>query len=292
MKLNLRSGKYVLAVSGGVDSMVLLDLLSKQKGLELVVAHFDHGIRANSKLDALLVEKSAKKLGLPFELGHGRLGPKTSEAKARQARYSFLEGVRQKHKAKSVIMAHHQDDLLETAIINLLRGSGWRGLVAIKRNPKITRPLLDFSRKQILNYAKTYQVKWREDPSNDSQKYLRNQVRHQIMSQLKLTQRRELLKIIQATDKNAPNLQATTKFLSGFVKPMADINRREFSALPAQIAEELMCQWLAEANIETDKTTIRRLSLAVKAARGGSKHDIDGHWRLKIGQTVASFEKV
>ena len=121
MKLGyLKPGKYVLAVSGGVDSMTLLDVLSKNTELDLVVAHFNHGIRDDSSEDEKLVLEAARKYNLSVRLGHARLGPKASEADARQARYIFLHSVVRQEDAKALITAHHQDDMLETAILNLL----------------------------------------------------------------------------------------------------------------------------------------------------------------------------
>src|SRR6185436_20114617 len=127
MKISVRPGKYVVAVSGGVDSMVLLDLLRQKPKLELVVAHFDHGIREDSAQDRKLVQRIAKAYGLPFVHAKGNLGPKAGEALAREARYAFLRQVQADHDAKAIITAHHQDDMLKTAIMNLLRGTGRRG---------------------------------------------------------------------------------------------------------------------------------------------------------------------
>ncbi len=107
-------GKYVLAVSGGVDSMTLLHLLSKKPVVELVVAHFDHGIRPDSTEDERLVAETAQEYNLPLEVGHGKLDAGASEKNAREARYQFLESVAKKHTAKGVITAHHQDDLIGT----------------------------------------------------------------------------------------------------------------------------------------------------------------------------------
>src|SRR5258708_37503607 len=101
MKVNTPPGKYILAVSGGVDSMVLLDLLSKKPDVELVVAHFNHGIRADSNLDEELVEKAAQKHGLFHEVGYGKLGAGASEETAREASYKFLKSAARKHKANA-----------------------------------------------------------------------------------------------------------------------------------------------------------------------------------------------
>src|SRR5438445_4950610 len=115
-----KPGSYAVAVSGGVDSVVLLDILAKRDDLELAVAHFDHGIREDSVEDRHFVEGLAKNYGLPFIYEEGSLGPKSSEAEAREARYKFLRQAQKKAGAKAIITAHHQDDLLETAILNML----------------------------------------------------------------------------------------------------------------------------------------------------------------------------
>src|SRR5689334_6585659 len=117
-----KPGHYVVAVSGGVDSMALLHMLNSRPDLKLTVAHFDHGIRDDSAQDLLLVEKVAKSYGRPFVFKAGRLGPDASEAGARTARYRFLRQVLRDCGAKAIITGHHQDDLLETAILNMLRG--------------------------------------------------------------------------------------------------------------------------------------------------------------------------
>src|SRR3989338_6989044 len=108
------------------------------------------------------LKKTAQKYGLPFEVGHGRLGKAASEETARQARYEFLDKVKRKYKADAIITAHHQDDLIETAFLNILRGTGRKGLSSIV-NPKIRRPILNVPKAEILAYAKQHHLKWYED---------------------------------------------------------------------------------------------------------------------------------
>ena len=127
LDITVKPGRYVLAVSGGVDSMVLLNLLQQQPDVQLTIAHFDHGIRTDSADDRRLVQAAARFYGLPVVYHEGQLGADASEATARQARYEFLRTVRLVANAKAIITAHHQDDVLETAILNMLRGTGRRG---------------------------------------------------------------------------------------------------------------------------------------------------------------------
>lgn len=169
--------KYVVAVSGGVDSVVLLHILvSGRFGQhELIVAHFDHGIRPDSMDDAAFVRQLAADYELPFEMRREELGQNASEEKARDRRYAFLRSVAKKHKAK-IMTAHHADDMVETIAINVTRGTGWRGL-AVLDSSDIERPLLDKTKAELLVYAKDHSLTWREDSTNKETKYLRNDLR-------------------------------------------------------------------------------------------------------------------
>lgn len=177
--------KILVAVSGGVDSVVLLDFLvekiCKEKGeawtrKNLIVAHFEHGIRGEeSKQDLKFVEELAAKYGVKFEFEHGNLGENSSEEKARNARYAFLRKIAKRENA-IIFTAHHKNDLAETFALNLARGGGWRA-VACFDSLDIERPFLQFSKLEILKMAKRQGLVWREDSTNLSQKYARNLIR-------------------------------------------------------------------------------------------------------------------
>jgi tRNA(Ile)-lysidine synthetase-like protein len=181
--------KYVVAVSGGVDSVVLLDILSKQPNLELVVAHFDHGVRYDSGIDAIFVAGLAKKYGLPFETKREELGPDVCENVARIRRYKFLRSIAKKHNAQ-LVTAHHSDDVIETIAINLLRGTGWRGLAVLDSD--VIRLLTGLTKPEIIDYAKQNGLVWHEDSTNFENKYLRNRVRHHT-SKLSNDKKKQLL---------------------------------------------------------------------------------------------------
>lgn len=164
----------VVAVSGGVDSVVLLDMMVKQINKPMIVAHFDHGIRPDSREDALFVEALAKSYGLKFETARVELGEDASEALARERRYQFLNSIAKKHRAR-IVTAHHGDDLAETVAINLSRGTGWRGLAVM--DSAVLRPLLHMRKEDIYRYALDNGLEWREDSTNSDDKYLRNKIR-------------------------------------------------------------------------------------------------------------------
>lgn len=171
------ASKYVVAVSGGVDSVVLLDMMAK-KGSDIIVAHFDHGIRPDSASDAEFVRGLAEKYEVPFEMAREELGLTASEELARDRRYAFLNAVAKKHDAR-IMTAHHVDDVIETIAINIVRGTGWRGL-AVLGSPRIERPLLDKTKTEIVEYAQANSLEWREDSTNQDTKYLRNDLRQKL----------------------------------------------------------------------------------------------------------------
>ena len=311
IKLDIPTGKYILAVSGGVDSMTLLHLLvqksqqqatsNKQQAEKnqfpvpssqflLVVAHFNHGIRPDSDKDEELVRKAAKKYQLPFEVGYGKLGSTASEETARKARYRFLEQARDKYQAKAIITAHHQDDLLETAIINIIRGSGRRGLTAISENPDVIRPLLDVPKTKIMSYARRHKLKWREDLTNTDETKLRNYVRRQLVAKLTDEQRIELLKNIHKVAKiGQVENQLIAKISHKLVK-QDKISRSSFSALPIEVGNELVIYWLREREfLAYTSKLVERLNLVIRAARPNTRHKVSKDLELVTDKRLAYF---
>jgi tRNA(Ile)-lysidine synthase len=290
MEVNISAGKYVLAVSGGVDSMALLNLLSKEPNLELVVAHFNHGIRPDSTKDEELVARRAKQLKLPFETGYGHLSKNASEDTARKARYAFLNSVKTKHRADAIITAHHQDDLIETAVLNILRGTGRRGLSAISANKKVLRPLLDIPKVQIIEYAENNNLEWLEDSTNQDTDYLRNYVRIKLMPRLSAQDRENLISNIDKVAKTNRKLDDEIATLSHAIYAKRTINRADFTNLSTDVSSELLTFWLRSENIgEFDRKTISRLNLAVKAAKAGTKHPVKGFNSMVISAEKAEF---
>jgi len=184
LSVKLPKAKYIIAVSGGVDSMVLLDILRRQPDVDLVVAHLNHGIRDDSNLDEELVHHYTMSHNIIFVSKHISLGKGASEEKARKARYSFLRQCRKRFNTKFIVTAQHQDDLVETAIINLLRGTSWRGLAPFTNTKDVLRPLINYKKSELITYAKRHNIPWREDSTNQDQMYLRNYVRRSLLSQV------------------------------------------------------------------------------------------------------------
>lgn len=275
MDLEVTPGRYIVAVSGGVDSMVLLDLLRQKPEVELVVAHFDHGIRSDSIKDRKLVQKTAARHSLPFVYGTGKLGGDTSEAVARKARYDFLDRTKREYGAAAVITAHHQDDVLETAAINLLRGTNRRGLSSLKSDSTIVRPLLAYSKSDLKSYAKKHKVEWLEDSTNASDAYLRNVIRRRFARSLSKERRAKLLTVLKRASTANAKIELLLMAELARITDKDGIRRAEFNKLNHTLAKEIMATWLRQDGIrDYDKKLLERLVVAAKVAKPGNTFDV------------------
>ncbi len=180
---------YLLAVSGGVDSMVLADLF-QVSGFSFHIAHINYHLRnEDSNLDQKLVFDFCEKHKIPFhlyEVSENDNQPENSiQNWARELRYRYFREIKEKENLDYIVTAHHLNDQLETFIINLSKASGIRGLSGIPQNENgILRPLLGFSKDEIYDFAKENQIDFREDQSNQKTDYLRNKIRHNIVPEL------------------------------------------------------------------------------------------------------------
>ena len=180
--------KLILALSGGIDSMVLADMLLKAKA-DFVIAHCNFHLRGEeSDGDEQFVREYAEKNGLTcyvkqFDtLQYAEDHKLSIEMAARELRYAWFEELRQQLNYDYIAVAHHADDQLETFFINLLRGAGIRGLKGMQKvNGHVIRPLLDSSREDIRQYAVEHHLEWREDHTNAETQFLRNKIRHELL---------------------------------------------------------------------------------------------------------------
>ena len=266
----------IVAVSGGVDSVVLLDILADaQSNLpkKIIVAHVDHGIRPESGDDRQFVEGLARQYRLPFFSTQLKLGASASEEEARRARYDFLFELAEQHQAV-IATAHHQDDLVGSMAINIKRGTGWRGLAVMNRS-NIERPLLGWTKQSIYRYATSRRLEWVEDATNASDKYLRNRLRGAILA-IPPASRTELVNL------RADQLQLARDIdfeLRRAIEAFAD-SRYRYSAIDPLVAVELL-----RSRFSITRPQAERVLLAIKTARPGTKHVIDSQHKLRFSKT-------
>jgi tRNA(Ile)-lysidine synthetase-like protein len=288
MDIELSPGTYVVAVSGGVDSMALLDWLNENNEgqWKLVVAHLDHGIREDSHEDRRLVAGEAKRLGLPFVYHEIKLGPGASEAEARTARYDFLRQVQRASNARAIITAHHQDDLLETAILNILRGSGRKGLTALGSRHDLERPLLVIPKQDIIKRAQQRSVRWREDSTNQDLRLNRNYVRHKLLSRFNEADRDQLLQHIEKLRAINHELDTALATALHIQSKAGTLDRDWFGHLPHSVAREVMAAWLRAHGVrDFDKRLLERVVVAAKTGKVGSHYDVLGGQRMRINRS-------
>lgn len=258
--------RYLVAVSGGVDSVVLLHKLATEAKHEIVVAHFDHGIRSESDADARFVEGLAKQYDFIFETRREELGAEASEATAREQRYLFLRDMAEKHKA-TITTAHHGDDLIETIAINLIRGTGWRGL-AVLDSPDIERPLLKLTKLDIYQYALRHDLEWVEDETNASDAYLRNRVRRQLGSLMDTSGKKAIWELWQQQLKLKHDITIEEDALLGESSPYS---RYLFTHIDTMVATELL-RVVTKRGITRPQA--ERALHAIKTAKPGSISEV------------------
>ena len=287
------SGRALVAVSGGVDSIVLLDLLVETRpehGLELIVAHVDHGIHPESALVAQEVQAVAERLGLAWVATRLALGSAASETKARSARYRWLRETRRQFGARWIITAHQADDQRETILMRMLRGSGPLGLAGMRgRERDLLRPLLGFSRRTLLRHARTRGLRWWEDPANRDPRHLRSWIRG------------DLLPVLAGRLPDIDRKLGETRRHAVRARRSWDVALRAWPGLDARLSRsEISLSWhilrelptplssaLAEALIRAaggppGSIRLRRALTALGTAPSGATADLGSGWRLEL----------
>lgn len=217
------NSKVIIACSGGPDSMCLLNLLIKlkiNKNLELIVAHVNHKIRSVSDDEAKMVEEYAKKNNVTFELQElDYQNTKFSEDDAHRKRYKFFKSLIKKYKANYLVTAHHGDDLIETILMRIARGSNLNGYIGIKRVTQnedyvTLRPLLSTTKDEIIKYNESENIPYVIDESNDSLKYTRNRYRKNVLPFLKNEDEYIHLKYLKFSEE----LEEYDNFVNNYIK--------------------------------------------------------------------------
>lgn len=285
--------KKILAISGGIDSVVMLDFCCQiYPREELVVAHFDHGIRDNSHLDADFVKDLAHEYGVEFTSASAKLGENASEALSREQRYAFLRELARQHHGE-ILTAHHLDDLVETVVINLVRGTGWRGL-AVLNAPGIRRPLLEteffyepLDKAAIYEYAAKRGLRFREDQTNTDATYLRNVVRTKL-AEVNL-QYADKLRIWQLAQRQKTLGQEIDMVVTGLLPDDRVFTRAWFMQLDDVVAVEMLRAATLRAGISATRPQLNDFLTAIRTYGSRKKFNLPNDVLVSFTKTDFSL---
>ena len=290
----LRPGdRAVVALSGGLDSVVLLHLMrfgSPLEGVELNAAHFDHGMRPGSRDDMQWVVGLCRAWGVELHAGSAEAQP-GSEEEAREARYAFLGRVRTQVGARLVLTAHHADDQAETVLFRALRGTGRTGLAGIphRREPALWRPLLGFWRDELERYAERVRISWRDDPTNVQLHYARNALRARIIPEIEQRvapgARRALVRLADLAREDEEGWESVLPMLMEPLGPATDprgtsFDRSALLELHPAVQARILRALAADLGARLGETGTRLAVDFAGSGASGRRIELGGGWTL------------
>ncbi len=288
--------RVVLAISGGLDSMVLLDAAAAAcERARLVVATYDHGTGSAAEAACALVRRAAHDRGIECVVGRAAPGSiRRSEAAWRAARWTFLREVGRARGAR-VVTAHTADDQIETVLMRELRGAGPRGLAGLFAPSDVLRPLLGLRRAVLAEFASAREVEWVEDPTNTSRRFLRNRLRHDLLPALRRVNPR-IDEELQGLAERAAEWRRGTDAVAGVVSRVDRATRAVdvgVAAIRHLDAEQLAVVWPAVAariGVALDHRGIRRVSSFSRDARVGARIQLSGGWEVVRSRDVLRLQ--
>lgn len=293
--------KLIIGLSGGADSIYLLhQLVAIQEtfGLQLTAVHLDHEWRANSHKDAEFCKALCNQLGVPFiinkasELSYQPKHKGSQEEVGRNLRRYYFEIVLKKLKADAIVLAHHANDQQETFFIRLIRGTSISGLSCMKKqNGFYLRPLLKVNKTEIIDYLQKNNFEWIEDPSNESDDFLRNRIRKYLSPALQKCDERaqaNLLRAIEQLQETEMFLQKETEDTYKKLTHNKKIDIKLFKNLEIFIQKRVICLWLEKkAPIFTlTESFIDEIIRFLISPRGGT-HQLGTTWSITKKQNKA-----
>ena len=284
----------LVAVSGGVDSMVLLHALhalAPTRGWRLVVAHFNHRLRGvSSARDAQFVQRAARRLGLEcvVEAGevraHARARGWSIEMAARELRHEFLARTARQRGLDVVALAHHADDQVELFFLRLFRGAGsglagmkWSGVSPADAAVKLVRPLLEQPKAALVEFAGATGIKFREDASNASADILRNRIRHQLLPRLRKSYQPA---VAQTVSRTMDIVDSESAFVRAEAEKWLRRRARGFEALPVALQRQCLCVQLEQLGLPAEFDLVEQLR-----GQPGVRHSCGTGWLVRESST-------
>lgn len=291
--------RFMLALSGGLDSVVLLDLLSKS-GFSGIIAHVNYGLRHDdSDKDEALARQLAELYSWEIEVLDAKNSmlhhPNESlQMAARRIRYDWFSELEMKHHLKAIFLAHHADDQIETFFLKLLRGSGSEGLSGMSEQSGIYfRPLLDFTKERLLEYAKENELTWREDKSNQSDKYLRNTIRLNLLPELKNVQANYLQMVLESVGRLKSEQAQLSSFTQAWIETRVNITEHGFVVLKTDILKEANPQFLIHELLKKYGFSWRLCGcIAQNLTNTHIQHFQTGWYSVQLNRVYLSVNKV
>ena len=298
------SSRYLIGVSGGRDSIALLNLMVDLGYKKLVVCHLNHQLRGgSSRDDACFVEKVARNLRLDCEIGSTDVGALAKRSKlsietaARFARLAFFVEVARRRRCSRMFLAHHADDLVETALLNLFRGAGPGGMAAMRKfsihrigktELTILRPLLGVWRSEIDSYVRQNELEFREDSTNAALHSSRNKIRHRILPDIEKLFSRDVRKTIWravqiwSEEEAVLDSLVSTETISAANLSVAPLRKMAVALQRRTIHRWLRARKVADVSFDTVENVRSLLEPGAKAAKVNLPRD--QHARRRAGK--------
>ena len=280
--------KLILAISGGVDSMALLSMYTHA---DIIVAHVDHGTRKSSAKDADFVHQKCQKLGVKFYETKLELGEGVSEELARKKRYEFLKTIQEKE-GGTLCTAHHLDDVLESIAINLIRGTGWRGLTPFYGDD-LVRPfiILKMWKRGVLKFAGEQKICFRQDPTNYETNYLRNRVREK-MVELDETARVDIIELFEKQNKLRGKIEKLVTELAKQTVVGKNFHKKElFLRADEKVAIEILREICLMHDYSLTRKQLRDFLAAIKTYAPHKKFNLPKNHFVTILKNYIMFEE-
>ena len=269
-----RRAKIVVGVSGGPDSVCLLEVLAElmpKHDLQLIVAHVNYGLRGkDSDKDEKFVRDLAQKNNLKLEVLQVKISSKQNlENNLRNIRYDFFEKIRKENRFDLIAVAHNSDDQVETYLMRIIRGAGLQGLSAMRyKNNRIIRPLLNVSRKEILEHLDKTNRTYRTDRTNRENLFLRNKIRNKLIPYLEKNFNPSIRKtIFDSTASIAEDFSFLSAMAESAYRKNKELSARKILALHPALQKRVLLQAITEKKQDCKDIELSHIEEILKALR-------------------------